>query len=53
MRWRDEFIPGRAGEITVSALLTKVLPSLRAWFLEDALGLNCRREVNHCLSLMT
>ena len=45
--------PGRAGEVSVGALLAKVLLSLSAWLLTEALSLNGSREVNHGLSLMT
>lgn len=44
---------GRAGEISVSALLTKMLLSLRSRLLVQALSLNSRDEVNHSLALMT
>ena len=44
---------GRAREIAVSALLTKVLLSLNTRLLAEALSLSGCREVNHRLSLMT
>jgi len=44
---------GRAREIAVSALLTKMLLPLSSRFLAEAGNPNRRGQVNHCRSLMT
>src|SRR5437667_10200537 len=43
---------GRAGEISVSALLAKVLLALNAWLLAEVLSHNHCGEMTHSLSLM-